>query len=88
VIDTNQGAPASAARGRPVAEALGLFEAMPENAYVRLPVVCALFSCSPATVWRRVKSGGIPKPYMLSARMTAWRVGELRTAMNSVAKAA
>lgn len=75
-------------RGRPVAESLGLFDAMPESAYVRLPVVCALFGCSPATVWRRVKTGGIPTPYTLSAGMTAWRVGELRGALNNIAKAA
>lgn len=77
-----------APRGRRVVEALGLFEAMPDNAYVRLPVVCALFSCSAATVWRRVKAGHLPAPYKLSSQMTAWRAGELRAALNSVEKAA
>ena len=77
-----------AARRGQVDDALRRFETMPAEAYVRLPVVCALFSCSAPTVWRRVKAGGVPKPYKLSPGMTAWRVGELRAALNSVAKAA
>ena len=80
--------PQHAARRDQVDEALRRFETMPADAYVRLPVVCALFSCSAPTVWRRVKAGALPKPYKPSAGMTAWRVGELRTALNSVAKAA
>jgi len=80
--------PQSAARSGLVDDALRRFDTMPADAYVRLPVVCALFSCSVPTVWRRVKAGAIPKPYKLSPGMSAWRVGELRTAMINVAKAA
>jgi predicted DNA-binding transcriptional regulator AlpA len=80
--------PKAVAQRDQVDEALRRFETMPAEAYVRLPVVCALFSCSAPTVWRRVKAGGVPKPYKLSAGMTAWRVGELRAALSNVEKAA
>ena len=57
------------------------FDWLPNSAYVRLPVVKTLFACSPATVWRRVNSGHIPKPKKLSLRVTCWNVGELRQAL-------
>jgi len=61
--------------------ALENFDALPEAAHVRLPIVAALFACSPATVWRRVKSGTLPAPRKLSEGVTAWRVAELRQAL-------
>lgn len=54
------------------------FDDLPDDAYVRQPVVEALYSCSSATVWRGVKHGNIPKPRKLSAGVTGWRVGDLR----------
>ena len=54
------------------------FDSLPDSANVRQPVVQALFSCSPATVWRMVKRGTLPAPRKLSERVTAWNVGELR----------
>lgn len=62
------------------------FPALPDDAFVRLPVVTGLFACSPATVWRRVKAGAIPAPLKLSARMSAWRVGDLRAALAGLSK--
>jgi predicted DNA-binding transcriptional regulator AlpA len=61
-----------------VPEALRCFDLLPDSAHVRQPVVKVLYGCSDATVWRRVKDGGIPKPHKLSARVTAWNVGDLR----------
>ncbi|MDE0926624.1 MAG: AlpA family phage regulatory protein [Methylophilaceae bacterium] len=58
--------------------ALQFFDQLPNSASVRLPVVMALFACSAATIWRRVKSGHIPKPFKLSLRVTCWNVGKLR----------
>jgi predicted DNA-binding transcriptional regulator AlpA len=54
----------------------------PAAAFVRLPVVCALFSISPATAWRWVKKSVLPTPRRLSEAVTAWNVGELRKALN------
>jgi predicted DNA-binding transcriptional regulator AlpA len=65
-----------------ISDALKNFDSLPDSANVRQPVVEALFACSPATVWRRVKDGRIPKPRKLSERITSWNVGELRLALN------
>lgn len=62
-------------------ETLSNFDSLPDAAYVRQPVVEALFGCSSATVWRRVRSGIIPAPKKFSARVTTWNVGELRRAL-------
>lgn len=64
-----------------IPEALENFDRLPDSAFVREPVVAALYACSSATVWRRVRDGGIPAPKKLSARVTAWNVGELRKAL-------
>jgi predicted DNA-binding transcriptional regulator AlpA len=61
--------------------ALRNFHELPDDAYVRQPVVEGLFGISPSTVWRRVKDGGLPRPRRLSSRMTIWNVGELRRAL-------
>lgn len=59
------------------------FGKLPNEAYVRQPVVEALFACSAATVWRGVHSGRIPKPEKLSPRTTGWKVGALRHALSA-----
>jgi predicted DNA-binding transcriptional regulator AlpA len=33
---------------------------------------------SPATLWRKVRSGGFPKPIKLSENITAWRYEEVQ----------
>lgn len=68
-----------------ISEALRNFDALPDSAYVRLPVVTGVFACSPATVWRRVKKGTLPTPRKLSEGVTAWNVGELRKALRGEA---
>lgn len=64
-----------------IPEALRNFDQLPNTANVRQPVVQALYACSPASVWRGVKDGRIPKPRKLSPRTTCWNVGELRRAL-------
>jgi predicted DNA-binding transcriptional regulator AlpA len=58
------------------------FDTLPDSAGVRLPVVCALYGISDATVWRHVRLGILPAPRKLSVRVTTWRVGDLREALN------
>nr|WP_077731898.1 AlpA family phage regulatory protein [Methylocaldum sp. 14B] len=58
------------------------FDRLPDSAYVRQPIVEALYACSPSTVWRRVRDGSIPKPEKLGPRSTAWNVGLLRQSLN------
>lgn len=76
---------AGAAPAAPVPDALRNFDTLPDAANVRLPVVAALFACSPATVWRRSKSGSLPAYQKLSEGVTAWNVGELRKALKGEA---
>lgn len=66
----------------PIPDALRNFDALPGTAYVRLPVVCALFGIGPATVWRWVKKSALPAPRKLSEAVTAWNVAALRKALN------
>jgi len=67
------------------ADALNQFDTRPAASFVRLPVVCSLYACSPATAWRWVKARKIPAPVKLSDRVTAWRVGDLRAALAQLA---
>lgn len=64
-------------------QAIANFQLLPDTAQTRLPVVAALYGCSPATVWRRVQSGHIPKPRKIGLRTTCWQVGELRAALGA-----
>ena len=63
--------------------ALRDFDSLPDSAFVRQPIVQALFASSAATIWRRVKDGRLPQPRKFSARITAWNVGELRRILGS-----
>ena len=69
-----------------ISEALKNFDQLPNSASVRQPVVQSLYACSPASVWRGVKAGRIPKPRKLSPRTTCWNVGELRSALAAAGK--
>jgi prophage regulatory protein len=68
------------------------FDALPDCAFVResdlvrrphRPAKAAPLPFSGPTLWRRVKEGRFPKPYKLSKRVTAWRVGEVRKWLQS-----
>lgn len=43
----------------------------------------ALLPFSSATLWRKVQAGEFPRPVKLSARVTAWRVEDVRAWMES-----
>lgn len=63
-------------------QALKNFDDLPASAFVSLAVVCALFACSPATVWRRVRQGQLVAPHRIGSRTTRWLVGELRQSLS------
>lgn len=67
-------------------EAFTKFATWPDDAFVRIDVVARLFACSRATVWRRTADGSLPAPVKLSARSTAWRVGDLRRVLRALAE--
>lgn len=81
--DAASALPTSVAAAIPAA--LRNFDVLPDAAHVRLPVVCALYQVSCATVWRWSKNGRIPAPRRLSEGVTAWPVGELRKALRGEA---
>jgi hypothetical protein len=64
---------------------LASFASLPDEAYVKKPVVQALLgNVSPDTVERLVKQGRLPQPLKISARMNAYPVGPLRKALAHV----
>lgn len=60
---------------------LANFDSLPESAFIRLPIIKALYGVSSATIWRGVKNGTIPKPTKLTQRTTAWSVKSVRAAL-------
>jgi predicted DNA-binding transcriptional regulator AlpA len=67
---------------RDITASLRHFDALPDAAHVRQRTVQSLFGISPATVWRWVNSGALPKPHKHGPRVTAWNVGELRAVLH------
>jgi predicted DNA-binding transcriptional regulator AlpA len=61
--------------------ALRHFDSLPNSAFIREPIVLALWGMSSATIRRRVKDGVFPKPRKLSKRVSAWNIAELRRAL-------
>ena len=73
-----------------------IFDALPDSGYVReaqlvqspkRPNTPAPLPFSAPTLWRKVKSQTFPAPHRLGARITAWRVGEVRAWMAAQATA-
>lgn len=55
---------------------------LPANGYVRqAQLIPAIFPFSSATLWRKVKAGTFPRPVKLGPRITAWRVEDIREAL-------
>jgi predicted DNA-binding transcriptional regulator AlpA len=59
---------------------------LPESGFLRLPQIIgdaelglpAIIPVSKSTWWQGVKEGRFPQPVKLSARVTAWRVADVR----------
>jgi len=50
-----------------------------ENGFIRLKDVLKLFPVSKSTWWLGIQQGRYPKPVKLSARITAWRVSDIKS---------
>ena len=73
-----------------------VFDALPDSAFIReaqlvqspkRPGVPAPLPFSAPTLWRMAAAGTFPKPIKLSARVTCWRVSEVRAWMTAQATA-
>jgi prophage regulatory protein len=54
---------------------------LPKTGFVRLPAIIAPHGPIPvskSTWWAGIKAGRYPKPVKLGARITAWRVEDIR----------
>jgi len=56
---------------------------LPEDGFMRLPRVLDVFPVGRSTWWNGVKDGRYPQPVKLSARITAWRVSDIRNLLGS-----
>ncbi len=55
------------------------FDGLPAIGFVRQSrLIPSIVPFSSATLWRKVKAGTFPAPVKLSARVTAWRVEDVR----------
>lgn len=54
------------------------FDRLPNSANVKVAIVAGVFGVAIPTVWNMSRDGRLPRPRRLSARHTAWNVGELR----------
>lgn len=57
---------------------------IPQEGYVRLPQVLAVYPVSRSTWLAGVRSGRYPKPVKLGPRTTAWRVEAIRALINGL----
>ena len=56
---------------------------LPEEGFVRLATILEIIPVGKSTWWSKVKSGEYPKPIKLSARVTVWKIEDIRDLINS-----
>jgi prophage regulatory protein len=56
-------------------------QTLPESGYVRLSTILKIIPVSKSTWWAGVKDGRFPKSCKLWAKITAWRVEDIRDLM-------
>lgn len=59
-------------------------DSLPISGFMRLPEVLRLFPVSKSTWWAGIKEGRYPKPVKLGAKITAWRVEDIKTLIESM----
>lgn len=56
-------------------------QTVPDVGFLRLPQVLAIFPVSKSTWWDGVRKGRYPAPVKIGPRCTAWRVEDIRSAI-------
>lgn len=57
---------------------------MKEERFIRIPQVMDKTGLARSTVWLFVKTGKLPKPIKLSARISVWRESDITAYINSL----
>ncbi|MBT5825517.1 MAG: AlpA family phage regulatory protein [Gammaproteobacteria bacterium] len=52
---------------------------LPESGYIRVSILASLLDVSRSTIWRWVKKNNFPEPVKLSAGVTVWKAGDVRS---------
>jgi predicted DNA-binding transcriptional regulator AlpA len=75
-----------AAKQQRITDALARWNSLPDEAYVRVVTVAAVFGVSVPTIWRwcRPEVGILPRPHKLTAQTTAWTAGQVREARSAM----
>jgi prophage regulatory protein len=64
-----------------------VLDSLPPTAYIRQKLLLShIVPFSPATLWRRVKAEEFPKAVKISARVTGWRVSEVRAWLDATSR--
>lgn len=61
------------------------FAVLPPEALVDVKTVAALIGCSENTVWRKARTGILPRGIKISEASTRWQVGAIRKYLASLA---
>ncbi len=59
-------------------------DVLPEVGFVRLPQILRVFPIGKSTWWAGVRIGKFPAPIRLGARLSVWRVQDIRALLDSV----
>ena len=58
------------------------FDKLPDSAFITQRCIELLYAVSGTTVWRRVKSGALPRPTRIGPQQNRWRAGDIRALLN------
>lgn len=59
--------------------------ALPQEGFVRLPMVLQVLGISRSSFWAGIKEGRFPKPIKLGPRISAWQVDDIRQLISRLA---
>lgn len=57
---------------------------LPNEGFVRLPVVLHVLGIKKSFFWEQVKDGRFPKPIKMGRRVSVWRVEDIRYLINEI----
>ncbi len=56
---------------------------LPKEGFVRLSTILKVIPICKTSWWNKVKSGEYPQPIKISARVTAWKIEDIRNLIQS-----